>query len=50
MLEEYAHAYASGRGDVTTACVTDLLGRPPRDVTSLARDHAAAFEPVRAAR
>ncbi|SEG15052.1 Uncharacterized conserved protein YbjT, contains NAD(P)-binding and DUF2867 domains [Nonomuraea solani] len=43
MLEEYARAYASGWGDLTTGTVADLLGRPPRDLAGFARDHAAAF-------
>lgn len=43
MLEEYAHAYASGWGDFTTPTATHLLGRPPRDITDFARDHAEAF-------
>ncbi|QFG22706.1 SDR family oxidoreductase [Actinomadura sp. WMMB 499] len=43
MLDEYARAYASGWGDLTTGTVAELLGRPPRDVADFARDHAAAF-------
>ncbi|GGU93395.1 NAD(P)-dependent oxidoreductase [Actinomadura cremea] len=43
MLEEYAQAYASGWGDLTTGTVAELLGRPPRDVADFARAHAAAF-------
>ncbi|MER5643700.1 SDR family oxidoreductase [Streptosporangium sp. NPDC002524] len=46
MLEEYARAYASGWGDLTTGTVAGLLGRPPRDVSDFARDHAAAFTPA----
>lgn len=45
MLEEYARAYDSGWGDFTTDTVTDLLGRPPRDIADFARDHSAAFTP-----
>lgn len=43
MLEEYAQAYATGWGDLTTDTVAALLGRPPRDVADFARDHAGAF-------
>ncbi len=43
MLEEYAQAYVTGWGDLTTDTVADLLGRAPRDVADFARDHAAAF-------
>ncbi|MBE1532707.1 SDR family oxidoreductase [Actinomadura algeriensis] len=43
MLEEYARAYASGWGDLTTGTVAELLGRPPRDIADFARTHAAAF-------
>ncbi|MEU4231631.1 SDR family oxidoreductase [Nonomuraea sp. NPDC026600] len=43
MLEEYARAYASGWGDLTTDTVAGLLGHPPRDLADFARDHAAAF-------
>ncbi|MEV0391222.1 SDR family oxidoreductase [Nonomuraea sp. NPDC050643] len=43
MLEEYARAYAAGWGDFTTGTVTDLLGRPPRDIAGFVHDHAAAF-------
>jgi uncharacterized protein YbjT (DUF2867 family) len=46
MLEEYARAYDSGWGDLTTGTVAELLGRPPRDVADFARDHAAAFTPA----
>ncbi|MGC5014394.1 SDR family oxidoreductase [Streptosporangium sp. DT93] len=46
MLEEYARAYASGWGDLTTDTVASLLGRPPRDVADFVRDHAAAFAPA----
>ncbi|GAA4528734.1 SDR family oxidoreductase [Nonomuraea ferruginea] len=46
MLEEYARAYVSGWGDVTTDAVAGLLGRPPRDVADFARDHAARFAPA----
>ncbi|WP_436756677.1 NAD(P)H-binding protein [Streptosporangium sp. V21-05] len=46
MLEEYARAYASGWGDLTTGTLAGLLGRPPRDVADFARDHAAAFTPA----
>ncbi|GAA3588305.1 SDR family oxidoreductase [Nonomuraea rosea] len=46
MLEEYAQAYGSGWGDVTTRTVGDLLGRPARDLADFARDHAAAFTPA----
>ncbi|WP_049574943.1 SDR family oxidoreductase [Streptomyces sp. SBT349] len=45
MLQEYAHAYASGWGDFTTGTVARLLGRPPRDVTDFIHDHATAFTP-----
>jgi len=45
MLEEYAQAYASGWGDITTDTVADLLGRPPRDIADFIRDHADAFTP-----
>ncbi|MGN9789183.1 SDR family oxidoreductase [Nonomuraea sp. ZG12] len=43
MLEEYARAYVSGWGDFTTDTVAGLLGRPARDLTDFARDHATAF-------
>ncbi|MEV0649354.1 SDR family oxidoreductase [Phytomonospora sp. NPDC050363] len=43
MLEEYAQAYASGWGQYSTDTVAELLGRPPRDFTDFARDHAEAF-------
>jgi uncharacterized protein YbjT (DUF2867 family) len=43
MLEEYARAYVTGWGDLTTDTVARLLGRAPRDVADFARDHAAAF-------
>ncbi|MEU7855921.1 SDR family oxidoreductase [Nonomuraea sp. NPDC049141] len=43
MLEEYARAYASGWGDLTTDTVADLLGHPPRDLADFVRDHATAF-------
>ncbi|MFI6453880.1 SDR family oxidoreductase [Streptosporangium amethystogenes] len=43
MLEEYAQAYVSGWGDFTTDTVATVLGRPPRDISGFARDHAAAF-------
>lgn len=46
MLEEYARAYASGWGDLTTGTVAGLLGRPPRDIADFVRDHAAAFTPA----
>jgi uncharacterized protein YbjT (DUF2867 family) len=43
MLEEYARTYASGWGDFTTDTVTELLGRPARDVADFIRDHAPSF-------
>ncbi|MEO3806981.1 SDR family oxidoreductase [Nonomuraea sp. B1E8] len=43
MLQEYAQAYVSGWGDVTTDAVATVAGRPPRDIAGFARDHAAAF-------
>ncbi|MEO3889990.1 SDR family oxidoreductase [Nonomuraea sp. B5E05] len=43
MLQEYAQAYVSGWGDVTTDAVATITGRPPRDIADFARDHAAAF-------
>ena len=43
MLEEYAQAYVTGWGDLTTDTVAGLLGRAPRDIADFARDHAAAF-------
>ncbi|MFF3437375.1 SDR family oxidoreductase [Streptosporangium sp. NPDC002721] len=46
MLEEYARAYASGWGDLTTGTVVALLGRRPRDLADFARDHATAFAPA----
>ncbi|MBT2212861.1 MULTISPECIES: SDR family oxidoreductase [Actinomadura] len=46
MLEEYARAYASGWGDLTTGTVAELLGRPPRDIADFVRDHASAFTPA----
>ncbi|WP_242900782.1 NAD(P)H-binding protein [Actinomadura terrae] len=46
MLEDYARAYASGWGDLTTGTVAELLGRPPRDIADFVRDHASAFAPV----
>lgn len=42
LIEDYAH-YARGEaGEITTA-VSDLTGRPARDVTDFVRDHAHAF-------
>ncbi|MEV0157729.1 SDR family oxidoreductase [Micromonospora sp. NPDC050686] len=46
MLEEYAQAYVTGWGNVTTDTVADLLGRPPRDIADFVRDHASAFTPA----
>ena len=46
MLEEYARAYSSGWGDFTIGTVTELLGRPPRDVAEFIRDHAGSFAPA----
>ncbi|MEV0972210.1 SDR family oxidoreductase [Microtetraspora glauca] len=43
MVAEYGHAYAAGWNNITTGTVSDLTGRPPRDLTAFVRDHATAF-------
>jgi uncharacterized protein YbjT (DUF2867 family) len=42
LVEDYAH-YARGEAADVHTSVTDLTGRPARDLTDFARDHAAAF-------
>jgi len=42
LVEDYAH-YARGEAAEVHTSVTDLTGRPARDVTDFARDYAAAF-------
>lgn len=42
LVEDYAH-YARGEAAEVHADVADLTGRPARDVTDFARDHAALF-------
>ncbi|GAB3212435.1 Uncharacterized conserved protein YbjT, contains NAD(P)-binding and DUF2867 domains [Marinactinospora thermotolerans DSM 45154] len=42
LVEDYAH-YARGEAAEVYSCVTDLTGRPARDITDFARDHAAMF-------
>ncbi|GAA4700793.1 Uncharacterized conserved protein YbjT, contains NAD(P)-binding and DUF2867 domains [Promicromonospora umidemergens] len=44
LIEDYAHYARREAAEVHTA-VADLTGRPARDVTDFARDHAAAFAP-----
>jgi hypothetical protein len=43
MLIEYGAAYAANWGDLTTAHVPDVLGRPARSLLDFAREHAALF-------
>ncbi|MFE3319672.1 NAD(P)H-binding protein [Nocardia sp. NPDC059195] len=45
LVEDYAH-YARGEAAEVHTCVTDLTGRPARDITDFARDYAAAFTPA----
>ncbi|MFD4460867.1 NAD(P)H-binding protein [Nocardia sp. NPDC058480] len=45
LVEDYAH-YARGEAAEVHTCVTDLTGRPARDITDFARDYAAAFIPA----
>ncbi|MCY9783875.1 SDR family oxidoreductase [Nocardiopsis sp. EMB25] len=45
LVEDYAH-YARGEAAGVHTSVADLTGRPARDVTEFARDHAAAFTPA----
>ncbi|MFC4562341.1 SDR family oxidoreductase [Nocardiopsis mangrovi] len=42
LVEDYAH-YARGEAAELSTWVADLTGRPARDVTDFARDHAAVF-------
>lgn len=42
LVEDYAH-YARGEAAEVHTDVADLTGRPARDLTDFARDHAAAF-------
>lgn len=42
LVEDYAH-YARGEAAEVHTAVTDLTGRPARDLADFARDHAAAF-------
>ncbi|GAB3831735.1 SDR family oxidoreductase [Kribbella italica] len=42
LIEDYAH-YARGEAAEVHSSVTDLTGKPARDLTDFARDHAAAF-------
>lgn len=44
LVEDYAH-YARGEAAEVHTSVTDLTGRPARDLTDFARDHAGAFGP-----
>ncbi|WP_410655783.1 SDR family oxidoreductase [Amycolatopsis sp. lyj-112] len=45
LIEDYAH-YARGEAAEVHTSVTDLTGRPARDLTDFARDHATAFAPA----
>ncbi|MEV5976676.1 SDR family oxidoreductase [Streptomyces sp. NPDC052114] len=45
LVEDYAH-YARGEAAEVHTSVPDLTGRPARDVTDFAHDHAAAFTPA----
>ncbi|MGH8876996.1 MAG: NmrA family NAD(P)-binding protein [Stackebrandtia sp.] len=42
LVEDYAH-YARGEAAEVHPDAADLIGRPARDITDFARDHAAAF-------
>ncbi|WP_433214556.1 SDR family oxidoreductase [Microtetraspora malaysiensis] len=42
LVEDYAH-YARGEASEVHTSVTDLTGRPPRDITDFAADHAGLF-------
>ncbi|MBE1877798.1 SDR family oxidoreductase [Myceligenerans pegani] len=42
LVEDYAH-YARGEASEVHSSVADLTGRPARDLTDFARDHAAVF-------
>lgn len=42
LVEDYAH-YARGEATEVSTAVSDLTGRPARDVADFVRDHAAAF-------
>ncbi|MFD5246746.1 SDR family oxidoreductase [Amycolatopsis sp. NPDC058340] len=46
LIEDYAH-YARGEAAEVHSSVADLTGKPARDVTDFARDHADAFRSVR---
>jgi len=46
MLLEYAQAYATGWGDVTTTDMHDVVGRQPRSVADFLTEHSAAFLPA----
>jgi uncharacterized protein YbjT (DUF2867 family) len=43
-LAEVWELYASGGATLVATGVQDVLGRPPRDLDTFARDHAAAFK------
>ena len=45
LVEDYAH-YARGEAAEVHGAVTELTGRPARDVTDFAREHADAFGPA----
>ncbi|RSN30631.1 NAD(P)-dependent oxidoreductase [Amycolatopsis sp. WAC 01416] len=45
LVEDYAH-YARGEAAEVSSAVTDLTGRPARDVADFARDHVATFAPA----
>jgi uncharacterized protein YbjT (DUF2867 family) len=45
LVEDYSH-YARGEAAAVHSCVADLTGRPARDITEFARDHATAFVPA----
>ncbi|MER5890484.1 SDR family oxidoreductase [Streptomyces sp. NPDC001941] len=45
LVEDYAH-YARGEAAAVHACVSDLTGRPARDVTDFARDYAHVINPA----
>jgi uncharacterized protein YbjT (DUF2867 family) len=40
---EYARAFASGWGEITSSDFEEVVGREPRSFADFARDHAAAF-------
>jgi uncharacterized protein YbjT (DUF2867 family) len=45
LVEDYAH-YARGEAAEIDSSITDLTGRPARDITDFATDYAAAFIPA----